>query len=175
MIYELGERRVTVAAECFVAPSATLSGSVVLERDASVWFGATVRGDNDLVTIGEESNVQDNCVLHTDEGIQLRLGRGVTVGHQVVLHGCEVGDFSLIGIGSVILNRAKLGRYCIVGANALVTEGKEYPDRSLLLGSPARAVRQVTDDEVRALEESARHYVDNARRFLRELRPDARY
>lgn len=169
MIYRLGDRRPTIAEGCFVAPNASVIGAVTLMRDASVWFNATLRGDTDLIVVGEETNIQDGSILHTDEGIELRLGRAITVGHRAMLHGCEIGDHSLIGIGATILNRARIGRYCIVGAHALVTEGKEFPDRTLLVGSPARAVRQVTDDEVKRLEESARHYVDNAQRFARDL------
>ena len=175
MIYQLGDRSVTIADSCFVAANATVLGSVVLGPDASVWFNATIRGDTELITIGAETNIQDGAVLHADEGVPLRIGRGVTVGHKAMLHGCEVGDFSLIGIGSTILNHAKIGNNCIVGAHALVTEGKEIPDRSLVVGTPARIVRTLTDEQVEQLKESARHYVANAKRFLRELKVDARF
>jgi carbonic anhydrase/acetyltransferase-like protein (isoleucine patch superfamily) len=169
MLYDLGERRPRVHASCFVADSAQLIGSVDLEEDASIWFQVVIRGDNDLITIGAGSNVQDSSVIHTDSGIAVRVGRGVTIGHRVMLHGCEVGDSSLIGIGAIVLNRAKIGRHCLVGAGALVTEGKEIPERSLVLGSPGKVVRQLTDREVAMLEGSAAHYVQNGRRYKSEL------
>lgn len=172
MIYALGERRVCLHDRCFVAPSADLIGSVVLEEDASVWFQVTIRGDNDVITIGKASNVQDGSVLHTDAGIRLTLGEGVTVGHHVVLHGCEVGAFSLIGMKAVVLNRAKIGSHCLIGANALVTEGKVIPDGSVVMGSPGKVVRQVTETERMVLEGSAAHYVDNARRYREALRAE---
>lgn len=169
MIYSLGDRRVTLHESAFVAPSADLIGSIVLEEKASVWFQVVARGDNDVITIGPESNVQDGSVLHTDGGIRLTLGRGVTVGHQVMLHGCEVGDYSLIGMSAVVLNRARIGRYCLVGANALVTEGKQIPDGSVLMGSPAKIVRQISDNERAVLEGSAAVYVHNAQRYRQQL------
>ena len=175
MIYTLGDRRARIEQPCFVAANATIVGSVVLNKDCSIWFNATLRGDNDVITIGEGTNVQDGCVLHTDDGIELTLGPDVTVGHQAMLHGCEVGAGSLIGINSTILNRATIGKNCIVGAHALVTEGKVFPDRSLLMGTPAKRVRQVTDEEVAILADYARHYRDNARRFLQELELDSRF
>lgn len=175
MIYTLEDRQPEVHGTCFVAESAAVIGSVVLEAHASVWFQAVLRGDTDLITIGEESNVQDGAVLHTDAGIRLTLGRGVTVGHKVMLHGCEVGDYSLVGIGAIVLNRARIGKHCLIGANTLITEGKQIPDRSLVVGSPARVVRQLTDADAASLEASARHYVENARRYLRALRPDPRF
>lgn len=175
MIYTLEDRAATIAATCYVAESAAVIGSVVLEDRASVWFGAVLRGDSDLITVGPESNIQDNAVLHTDAGIRLTLGRGVTVGHKAMLHGCEVGDHSLIGIGSVVLNRARIGKQCIIGANALVVEGKDIPDRSLVVGTPGRVVRSLTDDEVRSLEESARIYVEKSRAYMRSLAHDARF
>jgi carbonic anhydrase/acetyltransferase-like protein (isoleucine patch superfamily) len=176
MIYTIDDRQVSVDGTCFVAESAALIGSIVLGADASVWFNAVLRGDNDVITIGPESNVQDGAVLHTDAGIRLTLGRGVTVGHKAMLHGCQVGDHSLVGINAVILNRASIGKHCIIGANAMVTEGKQIPDRSLVLGSPGKVVRPVTDQEVETmLLYSARHYVDNARRYLRALRRDPRF
>jgi carbonic anhydrase/acetyltransferase-like protein (isoleucine patch superfamily) len=169
MLYRFAERRVTLHDSAFVAPSAQLIGSVVVEENASVWFQVVVRGDNDVITIGRDSNVQDAAVLHTDTGIRLTLGRGVTVGHKVMLHGCEIGDYCLIGMNAVILNRARIGNYCLVGANALVTEGKQIPDGSVLMGSPAKVVRQVSDAERAVLEGSAAHYVENARRYRQEL------
>jgi carbonic anhydrase/acetyltransferase-like protein (isoleucine patch superfamily) len=170
MLYDLGDRKPSVHPSCFVADSAQVIGSIRLEQDASVWFNTVLRGDNELITIGPESNVQDATVIHTDAGIEVRLGRGVTVGHRVMLHGCEVGDYSLIGIGAIVLNRAKIGRHCLIGAGTLITEDKVIPDRSLVLGSPGRVVRQVSEDQVRMLEGSAAHYVQNARRYVAELR-----
>lgn len=171
MLYALGDRVPSVHASCFVADSAQLIGSIALEEDASVWFNCVLRGDNDLITIGRESNVQDATVIHTDSGIQVRVGRGVTIGHHVMLHGCEVGDYSLIGIGATLLNRARVGKHCLIGAGALITEGKEIPDRSLVMGAPGRVVRQLRAEEVLMLEGSAVHYVQNARRYRKELRP----
>lgn len=170
MLYDLGERRPSVHDSCFVADSAQVIGSVQLEQDASVWFNVVLRGDNDLIVIGAESNVQDASVIHTDSGISVRLGRGVTVGHRVMLHGCEVGDYSLIGIGAIVLNRAKIGSHCLIGAGTLITEDKVIPDRSLVLGSPGRIMRQVRDNELAMLQASAAHYVQNARRYAQQLR-----
>ena len=170
MLYTLGDRRPQIDASCFIADSAQVIGSVVLEPNASVWFGVVIRGDNDLITIGADSNVQDTTVIHTDSGIEVRVGRGVTIGHRVMLHGCEVGDHSLIGIGAIVMNRAKIGRHCLIGAGALITEGKQIPDRSLVMGAPGRVVRQISDAEVHVLEGSAAHYVENAKRYRKELR-----
>jgi carbonic anhydrase/acetyltransferase-like protein (isoleucine patch superfamily) len=153
----------------FVAPNATLIGRVELGKDASVWFGAVIRADNDVIAIGEETNVQDGCILHTDADLPLRIGPRVTIGHAAVLHGCTVEDEALIGIGAVLLNGAHIARHCIVGARALVTEGKRFPERSLIIGSPARAVRTVTDEEIASIRASAAHYVENARRQQRSL------
>lgn len=172
MIYQLADRRVTRHSSAWIAPSADVIGSVVLEERASVWFQVVIRGDNDVITIGPESNVQDGSVLHTDSEVPLTLGRGCTVGHQVMLHGCQVGNYCLIGMNAVVLNRARIGDYCMVGANALVTEGKQIPDGSVLMGSPAKVVRQVTEAERRVLEASAAHYVHNAQRYLAQLAPD---
>jgi carbonic anhydrase/acetyltransferase-like protein (isoleucine patch superfamily) len=169
MLYSLGERVPDIHPSCFVADSARLIGSVRLLENASVWFNVVMRGDNDLLTVGPDSNVQDSTVVHTDAGIEVRIGRGVTVGHKVMLHGCEIGDYSLIGIGSVVLNRAKIGSYCLIGASSLITEGKEIPDRSVVMGSPGRVVRQLTDAQVAVLEGSAAHYVSNARRYRDQL------
>jgi len=173
MIYQLGQRRVTRHATAFVAPSADLIGSVVLEENSSVWFHVVARGDNDVITIGRDTNVQDGSVLHTDAGIPLTLGRGITVGHQVMLHGCEVGDYSLIGMKAVVLNRARIGKHCLIGANALITEGKQIPDGTVWMGSPAKLVRNLSDAERQVLEASAAHYVQNAQRYRAELRPDS--
>ncbi|MGD8860702.1 MAG: gamma carbonic anhydrase family protein [Myxococcales bacterium] len=169
MLYTLADRSPRIHESCFVADSAHVIGSTVLEENASVWFNVVIRADNDLIVVGPDSNVQDGSVLHTDAGIQLRVGRGVTIGHKVMLHGCEVGDHSLIGIGSTILNRAKIGKHCLIGAGALITEGKEIPDRSVVFGAPGKVVRQVTDEEVLILQGSAAHYVENARRYRSEL------
>ena len=154
-----------IAATAWVADSAQVMGQVELGEGASVWFGAVVRGDTDRITIGAGSNIQDASVLHADAGQPVLVGERVTVGHQVVLHGCTIGDESLIGIGAVVLNGAKIGKNCLVGAGALVTEGKEFPDGSMILGSPAKAVRQLTPAQIEGLRQSARHYTDNARRF----------
>jgi len=171
MIYDLGDRRPRIHETCFVADSAQVIGSIVLEQDASLWFNVVLRGDNDLITIGPESNVQDGSVIHTDDGLRVTLGRGVTVGHRVMLHGCQIGDYSLVGIGSIVMNRVKIGASCLIGAGALITEGKEIPERSLVLGAPGRVVRTLTDQEVLMLRASAMHYVANARRYREQLRP----
>lgn len=173
MIYSLGERRVACRGDYFIAPDATVIGSVVLENEASIWFKAVVRGDNDVVTIGENSNIQDASVLHTDPGIPLTVGRDVTVGHKVMLHGCTVGEGSLIGINSVILNGAVVGKGCLIGANTLIAEGKEIPDGSLVLGSPGRVVRTLSTEQQEQLRENARHYVANAQRYREMLRAEA--
>ena len=169
-IYELDGVAPQVPATAWVADSAQVMGSVTLGEDASVWFGTVVRGDTDSITIGAGSNVQDASVLHADFGKPLVIGERVTVGHQVMLHGCTIGDESLIGIGAVVLNGARIGKNCLVGAGALVTEGKEFPDGSMILGSPAKAVRQLTPEQIEGLRLSAQHYVDNARRFRAGLR-----
>jgi carbonic anhydrase/acetyltransferase-like protein (isoleucine patch superfamily) len=169
MLYQLEDRIPTLHATAFVAPSAQLIGSVVLEQGASVWFNVVMRGDNDILTIGRDSNVQDGAIVHTDAGIRMTIGRGCTIGHKVMLHGCEIGDYTLVGMNAVILNRAKIGNYCMIGANALITEGKAIPDGSVVMGSPGKIVRQVTDAERRVLEGSAAHYVENARRFREQL------
>lgn len=151
--------------EYWIAPTAVVVGNVILKKNASVWFGAVLRGDNDPITIGVNSNVQDNCVLHTDPGSPLIIGDNVTVGHMVMMHGCTIGDNSLIGIGAVVLNRARIGRGCLIGAGALVTEGKEFPDFSVVMGAPGRVVRTLTAEEVAGLAAGAAHYVDNWKRF----------
>jgi carbonic anhydrase/acetyltransferase-like protein (isoleucine patch superfamily) len=163
-IFQLGEDRPDIASDAWVADSASVIGRVRLLPQASVWYGAVIRGDNHLITVGEGSNVQDGSVLHTDDGIPLVVGRGVTVGHQVMLHGCTVGDGSLVGIQSVILNGARIGRNCLVGAQSLVTEGKEFPDGCLIMGSPAKVIRMLTPEQIQRLEFSAAHYVEQAAR-----------
>ena len=175
MIYELGDRRVRVEGEVYVAPSAAVIGSVILKDKCSVWFNAVIRGDSVEIIVGEETNIQDGAVLHTDPGIRLVLGRGVTVGHLAMVHGCEVGDYSLIGINAVVLNNAKIGRYCTIGANALVTQGQEIPDYSVVLGSPGKVARVIEPDKVGSLEKSAAGYVKRAREYLQTLRPDPRF
>jgi len=171
-IHALGDKspQLPPEGEYWIAPSAWILGDVILKPGASVWFGAVLRGDNEPITVGEDTNIQENSVLHTDMGEPLTLGRGVTVGHMAMLHGCIVGDHSLIGIGAVVLGRARIGKNCLIGAGALVTEGKEIPDGSLVVGSPARVVRQLEPGQIAALEASARHYVQNWRRFARDLR-----
>ncbi|MET0387360.1 MAG: gamma carbonic anhydrase family protein [Polyangiales bacterium] len=173
MMYQLSERRIVRHETAFVAPSADLIGSVVLEENASVWFHVVVRADNDVITIGRDSNVQDGSVLHTDTGLKLTVGRGVTVGHQVMLHGCEVGDYTLVGMKAIVLNRARIGRYCLIGAGALITEGKQIPDGTVWMGAPAKQVREITEAERAVLEGSAAHYVQNAARYRTQLQPDA--
>lgn len=169
MIYRLGDRRVETRGEFFIADSADVIGSVVLENNVSIWFNAVVRGDTDLITIGENSNIQDGSVLHADIGVPLTIGRNVTVGHKVMLHGCTIGDGCLIGINAVILNGAKIGKHCIIGAGALIPEGKEIPDFSLVMGSPGKVVREVSEAQKMMIEMSALHYVENFKRFKREL------
>lgn len=169
-IYELDGVAPRVAASAWVADNAQVMGDVSIGEGASVWFGTTVRGDTDTITIGAGSNVQDGSVLHADDGVPLNIGENVTVGHQVMLHGCTIGDESLIGIGAIVLNGAKIGRNCLVGAGSLVTEGKEFPDGSMILGSPARVVRQLTPEQIEGLRRSAEHYRANAERFRRGLK-----
>ena len=171
-IYALGDSKPQLPplGEYWVAPSASVIGNVILHTNASVWFGAVLRGDNDPITVGPDSNIQDGSVLHTDMGSPLTLGRGVTVGHKAMLHGCEVGDYSLIGIGAVVLNGVKIGRNCIIGANALITEGKVIPDNSLVVGQPGKVVRERDPAHIAVLQMSAEHYVQNWKRFAAELR-----
>lgn len=169
-VYELDGISPEIAASAWVADSAQVMGTVNIGDDASIWFGTVVRGDTSSITIGEGSNVQDASVLHADLGMPLVIGRHVTVGHQVMLHGCTIGDESLIGIGAIVLNGAKIGKNCLVGAGALVTEGKEFPDGSMIIGSPARVVKQLTPEQIQGLRQSAQHYIDNAHRFKAGLR-----
>ncbi|PTU75512.1 gamma carbonic anhydrase family protein [Pseudomonas mangrovi] len=172
MKYRLGDARVEADPQSWIAPNASLVGKVRLEAGASVWFNAVLRGDNELIHIGENANVQDGSVLHTDMGFPLSVGKGVTIGHKVMLHGCSIGEYSLIGINAVVLNGAKIGKYCIIGANALIAEGKEIPDGSLVMGSPGKVVRQLSEQQMKMLEASAAHYVHNAQRYARELQVD---
>jgi carbonic anhydrase/acetyltransferase-like protein (isoleucine patch superfamily) len=173
MVFQLDERYVRAEGDYFVADTAVVIGHVLLRANASIWFNAVIRGDNELITIGENSNVQDGAVLHTDPGSPLTIGSHVTVGHKAMLHGCTIGDNSLIGINAVVLNGAKIGRNCLIGANALVTEGKEIPDGSMVLGSPGKVVRELTAGQIEGLHRSAAHYVENARRFKQGLKPQA--
>ena len=170
MIYNLADRKLEILGDnYFIADSASVIGSVVMHQNASIWFGAVLRGDNDVITIGENSNVQDLSVLHVDPGFPLTIGKNVTVGHKVMLHGCEIGDNSLVGINSVILNGARIGKNCLIGANSLISENKVIPDGSMVLGSPGKVVRQLSEDQMKGLEMSALHYVENFKRYKRDL------
>ena len=169
MLLQLEERRVEAEGDYFVADNAMVIGRVLLRQNASVWFNAVLRGDAELITVGIDSNVQDGAVLHTDPGYPLVIGQGVTVGHKAMLHGCTIGDNSLVGINAVILNGAKIGRNCLIGANALVGEGKEIPDNSMVLGSPGKVVKQLNEQQIAGLKMSAAHYVQNGQRFARGL------
>jgi carbonic anhydrase/acetyltransferase-like protein (isoleucine patch superfamily) len=168
-IYKLDEFSPKLAKSVWVADSAQVIGNVQLGEDVSVWFGAIIRGDTASIRVGSGTNVQDLSVLHADDGIPLNIGERVTVGHQVTLHGCTVGDESIIGIGAIVLNGAKIGRNCLVGAGALVTEGKEFPDGSMILGSPAKAVKNLSIEQIEDLRKSAAHYVANSHRFNSSL------
>jgi carbonic anhydrase/acetyltransferase-like protein (isoleucine patch superfamily) len=170
-LYRLDQLVPEVARTAWVADSAQIIGNVQLADNSSVWFNAVLRGDNDLMRIGRNSNVQDGSVLHSDPGFPLTLGDNVTVGHQVMLHGCTIGDGSLIGIQAVVLNGAKIGRNCLVAAGSLVTEGKEFPDGSMIMGSPAKVVRELTAEQIAGMQRAAKHYVDNARRYRAGCRP----
>ena len=169
-IYQLDDDIPRIADSAWVADSAQVIGRVELQEGANVWFGAVLRGDNDWITVGRGSNVQDGSVLHTDPGCPLVIGQDVTVGHQVTLHGCVIGDGSLIGIQAVVLNNAKIGRNCLVGAGALVTEGKEFPDGSLIMGSPAKAVRQLSPEQFERVRQGAAHYAEKAVRYRKGLK-----
>jgi len=165
MIYDFEKNVPEVHPEAWIAPNATIIGKVKLEKNSSIWFNAVLRGDIELITIGENSNIQDGSVLHTDPGYPLTVGKGVTVGHMVMLHGCQISDDTLIGIGSIILNNAKIGKNCIVGANTLITENKIIPDNSLVVGSPGKVLRKVTDEEIKAILENGKHYVDGSKKY----------
>jgi carbonic anhydrase/acetyltransferase-like protein (isoleucine patch superfamily) len=172
MRYALGDvRPETAGEEYWIAPNAVVIGDVRLMRDASVWWNAVLRGDNEPIIVGEGSNIQDGCICHADPGLPLIIGREVTVGHLAMLHGCEIGDGSLIGIATVVLNGAKVGRNCLIGAKALVPEGKEIPDNSVVMGAPGKVVREVSDANLERMRHGARNYVEKARRYRRELRP----
>ncbi len=171
MIYRLGHQTPVIGAGAYIAPSADVIGSVVLKEYASVWFGAVLRGDNDVITVGARSNVQDNTVVHVDKGIPTTIGDDVSIGHSVVIHGCEIGNRALIGNGAVILDFAKIGEDCLVGAGALVTPGKTFPPRALIVGSPARVVRELTEAEIHQLSENVDSYLKKAARYPAELIP----
>ena len=165
MLYDLENKKIQNSGDNWVAPNANVIGDVTLEKNTSIWFNATLRGDIENIHVGEGSNIQDGSVLHTDPGYPLKIGRNVTVGHLVMLHGCTIGDNSLIGIGAVILNNAKIGNNCVIGAKSLITENKEIPDNSPVVGSPGRVIRKVTDEEVKAIKENAIRYQENWKKY----------
>jgi carbonic anhydrase/acetyltransferase-like protein (isoleucine patch superfamily) len=168
-IYQLGAYSPEIDPSAYIADSANVIGKAKIEANASIWFEVTIRGDNELITIGENSNVQEGCVLHTDPGQPLTIGKNVTVGHQAMLHGCLIADGALIGIQAVILNGAKIGRNCLVGAGALVTEGKEFPDNSLIIGSPAKAVRTLSEDDIARMHQNTSTYVERGQLYKQNL------
>ena len=170
MFYDLENKKVKSSNDNWVAPNATIIGDVTLEKNTSIWFNATLRGDIENIYIGEGSNVQDGSVLHTDPGFPLKVGKNVTIGHLVMLHGCSIGDNSLIGIGAVILNNAKIGKNCIIGAKSLIAENKEIPDNSLVVGSPGRVIRKVSDEEVKLITKNAIRYQENWKKYSKILR-----
>ena len=169
-IYQIGDDAPELDATAWVADSAQVLGRVRMGAGSSVWYGAVLRGDNEWITLGARTNIQENSVLHTDPGFPMHLGEDVTVGHQVMLHGCTVGDGSLIGIQAVVMNGARIGKNCLVGAGAIVTEGKEFPDNSLILGAPAKWVKELLPEQVMRLKDSAAHYVDNAQRHRTQVK-----
>jgi len=168
-IYELNQVSPTMSESAWVADSAQVMGRVDLAAHSSVWFGAVIRGDTESIHIGEGSNIQDGSVLHADIGQPIRVGKHVTVGHKVMLHGCIIGDESLIGIGAIVLNGAKIGKNCLVGAGSLVTEGKEFPDGSMIMGTPAKVVRSLSPEQIQGMRMSAKHYIENAERYRSEF------
>jgi carbonic anhydrase/acetyltransferase-like protein (isoleucine patch superfamily) len=170
MLYALGDISPTVDPDAWIAPGCYVVGDVTIGADASVWFGAVLRGDNDPITVGAGSNIQENSVLHTDAGCPLTIGAGCTIGHKAMLHGCTIGDNTLIGMGATVLNGAVIGQNCLIGAGALVTENKTIPDGSLVMGVPAKVVRPLDDAAIAALRQSARHYTKNAVRFRLDLK-----
>ena len=169
-VYQLDQHTPTVDPTAWIADSAQVMGNVVLAEHASVWFGAVLRGDTETITVGKGSNIQDLSVLHADTGKPMTVGDNVTVGHKVMLHGCTIGDGSLIGIGAIVLNGAKIGKNCVVGAGSLVTENKVFPDGSMIMGSPAKVVRELTPEQIQGLALSAMHYVENAKRYAAGLK-----
>jgi carbonic anhydrase/acetyltransferase-like protein (isoleucine patch superfamily) len=171
MLYQLGERKIVIKAEdYFIADNATVIGSVEINNNVSIWYNVVIRGDNDQITLGEDTNVQDGSILHTDPGYKLTLGKGVTVGHKAMLHGCTVGDYSLIGINAVILNGAKIGKHCLIGANTLIPENAIIPDGSMVIGSPGKVKKQLSDMHQKMLEASALHYVNNFKKYNETLK-----
>tara|TARA_B110001452_G_scaffold193630_1_gene163645 strand:+ start:1314 stop:1826 length:513 start_codon:yes stop_codon:yes gene_type:complete len=169
MFYDLENKKIKNYGENWIAPNASVIGDVTLEKNTSIWFNATLRGDIENIYVGEGSNIQDGSVLHTDPGYPLKIGKNVTVGHLVMLHGCSVDDNSLVGIGAVILNNAKIGKNCIIGAKTLITENKIIPDNSLVVGAPGKIIRQVSDDEVKLITENAIHYQINWKKYLKSI------
>lgn len=169
MFYDLKDKKPQNSGDNWVAPNAIVIGNVTLEKNSSIWFNVVLRGDIENIYIGEGSNIQDGSVLHTDPGCPLKIGKNVTVGHLVMLHGCTVDDNSLIGIGAVILNNAKIGKNCIIGAKALITENKEIPDNSLVVGTPGKIIRKVTDIEIKHISENAKHYQDNWKKYSKSI------
>jgi carbonic anhydrase/acetyltransferase-like protein (isoleucine patch superfamily) len=172
MKYSLGSSKVTCKGDYWIADNATVVGNVILENNASIWFNCVVRGDNDAITIGENSQVQDGCILHVDPGFPITLGKNVSIGHMTMLHGCTIGDGTLIGIKTVILNDAIIGRNCLIGANSLIPERKKVPDGWLVVGSPGRVVRKLTDAEIQDVSSTAAHYVQAWQRYKAALKPD---
>jgi carbonic anhydrase/acetyltransferase-like protein (isoleucine patch superfamily) len=169
-IYQLGERAPDIDPSAYITDSANVIGNVRIEANASIWFDVTIRGDNELITVGENSNLQEACVLHTDPGFPLTIGKNVSVGHQAMLHGCIIGEGSLIGIQAVILNGAKIGRNCLVGAGALITEGKEFPDNSLIIGAPAKVARTLSEEDIARLHGNASNYVKRGQFYKQNLK-----
>lgn len=169
MKYSLQDKRVVVKGDYYIAPSASVIGSVVMENNTSIWFNSTVRGDNDSITIGEGSQVQDGCVLHTDPGYPIQIGRNVSIGHMAMVHGCTIGDGSLIGINSIVLNGARIGKNTLIGANTLVAEGKEIPDGVLVIGSPGRVIRELSAEEKQGMLKNAESYVKRMKRYAAHL------
>ena len=172
MKYSIAGRQVITRGDYWIAPGAQVIGTVIFENNASVWFNAVVRGDDDVITLGENSQVQDGCVLHADPGFPLTLGKGVSVGHLSMLHGCSIGDGTLVGIKSVILNGAKIGRNCVIGANSLIPENRVIPDGSMVVGSPGRVVRELRPDEIAYFNQFAEQYVERFKLYKRELKTD---
>lgn len=171
MLYSLENKKPTIAENVFVAPTSAVIGDVVVSEGVSIWFNAVLRGDNDTIFIGEGSNVQDGCILHVDEGVPINVGKRVTIGHKVMLHGCEIGDDSLIGMNAVVLNNAVIGKNCLIGANALVTEGMEVPDSSLVLGSPAKIIKPISDAALEMMKAGAQSYISKIDVYNNTLTP----
>ena len=169
MIYNFENKTLKSEENNWIAPNATVIGDVILKKNSSVWFNAVLRGDIEAITIGEGTNIQDGSILHTDPGYPLKVGKNVTIGHLVMLHGCTIGDNSLVGIGAVILNNAKIGKNCIVGAKSLITENKEIPDNSLVVGSPGKVIRKVTEEEINAIKENTIHYQNNWKKYSKSI------